>query len=183
VTAALELPALTDGVVRLRAFAASDAAALAAIWRDPEIRARNSVPGPSVDAAREWVAQSAARAAAGEAWEWAIVDVRSGELAGRLAWKHVDRAQRRAVAAYWVAPSFRGNRFAARALRLAAAHAFEYGLIRIHAECETDNEASVRSLRAAGMRHEGTLRARFVTDAGVALDMHVFGMLPADLAS
>ena len=64
-----------------------------------------------------------------------------------------------------------------------AAHAFAYGLIRIHAECETDNEASIRSLRAAGMRHEGTLRARFVTDAGVALDMHVFGMLPDDLAA
>jgi hypothetical protein len=37
------------------------------------------------------------------------------------------------------------------------------------------------SLVAAGMRHEGTLRAHFVTDAGVPLDLHVFGMLPDDL--
>jgi RimJ/RimL family protein N-acetyltransferase len=56
-------------------------------------------------------------------------------------------------------------------------------MMRIHAECETDNEASFRSLIAAGMRHEGTLRAYFVTNAGVPVDAHVLGMLPVDLAA
>jgi RimJ/RimL family protein N-acetyltransferase len=55
-------------------------------------------------------------------------------------------------------------------------------LVRVHAECETDNDAAFRSLSAAGMRHEGTLRAYFVSAAGVPVDLHVFGMLPADLA-
>jgi hypothetical protein len=32
------------------------------------------------------------------------------------------------------------------------------------------------------VRHEGTLRACFVSAAGVPVDEHVFGMLPADLA-
>jgi RimJ/RimL family protein N-acetyltransferase len=72
---------------------------------------------------------------------------------------------------------------AARALRLAAAHAFAHGLVRVHAETETDNEASFRSLLAAGMRHEGTLRAWFVTYVGVPVDLHVLGMLPEDLAN
>jgi RimJ/RimL family protein N-acetyltransferase len=76
-----------------------------------------------------------------------------------MALKEIDRRQRRAVAACWVGPRSRGQRFAARSLRLAAAHAFANGLVRIHAECDTDNEASLRSLVAAGMRHEGTLRA------------------------
>jgi RimJ/RimL family protein N-acetyltransferase len=71
-----------------------------------------------------------------------------------------------------VASRSRGRRFAARSLRLAAAHAFAHGLVQIYAECETDNGASPRSLVAAGMRHEGTLR-----------DMHVLGMLPEDLAA
>jgi hypothetical protein len=35
---------------------------------------------------------------------------------------------------------------------------------------------------AAGMRQEGTLRACFVTDDGVAIDQHVLGMLPEGLA-
>jgi RimJ/RimL family protein N-acetyltransferase len=178
----LDLPALSDGVVYMRAFAEEDAPALAAIWRDPAIRARNDVPEPSEEAARAWVARSAARAAAGEAWEWAIVDAASGELAGRRALKQIDWAQRRAVAATWVSPRFRGRHFAARSLRLAAVHAFANGLVRIHAECETDNEASFRSLLAAGMRHEGTLRAHFVPAVGAPVDMHVFGMLPGDLA-
>lgn len=181
-TVPLDLPVLADGVVRLRAFSEQDAPALAVIWRDPAIRARNEVPEPSEEAAREWVARSAVRAAAGEAWEWAIVDAGTGELAGRRALKEINWAQRRAVAAGWVGPRSRGNQFAARSLRLAAAHAFAHGLVRIHAECDTDNEASFRSLVAAGMRHEGTLRASFVTDAGVPLDLHVLGMLPEDLA-
>ncbi|MEA2468079.1 MAG: [ribosomal protein S5]-alanine N-acetyltransferase [Thermoleophilaceae bacterium] len=176
------LPSLTDGVVQLRPFSEQDAPALAAIWTDPEIRARNTVPEPSEDAAREWVARSAARAAAGDAWEWAVVAAASGELAGRFALKEIDWARRRAEAATWVAPRFRGRRFAARSLRLAAAHAFAHGMVRIHAECDTDNEASVRALLAAGMRHEGTLRAWFVPAEGDPLDQHVFGMLPADLA-
>jgi RimJ/RimL family protein N-acetyltransferase len=175
------LPSLSDGVVLLRAFESRDASALAAIWRDPVIRARNEVPEPEEDAAREWVGRSAARLAAGEAWEWAIVEESSGELAGRLALKEIDPGQRRAVAATWVAPWFRGRRFAARSLRLAAGHAFKNGLIRVHAECETDNAASLRSLLAAGMRHEGTLRAYFISDAGAPIDMHVLGMLADDL--
>jgi RimJ/RimL family protein N-acetyltransferase len=180
---ALSLPPLSDGVVGLRAFAEADAPALAAIWRDPTIRARNDVPESSEDAAREWVARTLARAAAGEACEWAIVEAGSGELAGRRALKEINWTQRRAVAATSVAPRFRGRRFAARSLRLAAAHAFEHGMVRIHAECETDNEASMRSMLAAGMRHEGTLRAYFVTDEGVAIDDHVLSMLPEDLVT
>ena len=176
------MPSLTDGVVVLREFVADDASALAAIWSDPSIRARNTVPEPTADAAREWVEGVRARGAAGQAWEWAIVDAESGELAGRRALKDLCWEKRRAIAASWVAPRFRSRRFAPRSLRLAAAHAFAQGLIRVHAECETDNTASIRAMLAAGMRHEGTLRAFYITPTGQALDMHVFGLLPEDLA-
>jgi RimJ/RimL family protein N-acetyltransferase len=175
------VPSLTDGVVVLREFIADDASALAAIWSDASIRARNTVPEPTADAAREWVERVRARNAAGEAWEWAIVDAESGELAGRRALKDLCWHKRRAVAASWVAPRFRGRRYAPRSLRLAAAHAFDQGIIRVHAECETDNIASIRSMLAAGMRHEGTLRAFYITPTGQALDQHVFGFLREDL--
>ena len=178
----LSVPTLTDGVVQLRAFSADDASALAVIWKDPAIRARNRIPEPSEDAAREWVKHAAARAGAGEAWEWAIVDATSGELAGRRALKEIDWEQRRAVAASWLDPRHRGKRFAARSLRLAAAHAFAHGIVRLHAECDVDNEASFRSLLAAGMRHEGTLRSYLMSPAGVPIDQHVLGMVPQDLA-
>ena len=157
--------------------------ALAAIWTDPAIRSRNVVPEPSREAALAWIARRAARAAAGEAWEWAIVDAASGQLAGRRALREIDRDHRRAVAACWVAPAFRGRRVASRSLRLAAAHAFAEGIIRIQAECEADNAASIRSVRAAGMRYEGTLRSYFVSNAGAPVDALVFGLLAADLTA
>jgi RimJ/RimL family protein N-acetyltransferase len=177
------LSELADGVVLLRPFAREDAPALAAIWEDGAITARNTVPEPTSDAALEWVARSAALAAAGEAWEWAIVDVASGSLAGRMALKEIDWEHRRAVVAMWVAAEFRGRRFATRSLRLVAAYAFAFGIVRIQAECETDNMASLRSLLAAGMRHEGTLRGYWLSPDGKRLDAHVFGMLPEDLAA
>jgi RimJ/RimL family protein N-acetyltransferase len=182
-TPALELPGLTDGVVTLRAFLESDAHALAEIWADETIRARNTVPEATVEAARAWVGRSAAMAAAGEGWEWAIVDASSNELTGRRALKRVDWVSRSAVAATWVATGWRGKQFAARSLRLAAAHAFAAGIVRIQAECDIDNEASLRSVLAAGMRHEGTLRAYYVKSDGTTVDQHVLGMLATDLAS
>lgn len=179
----LDLPVLTDGVVLLRPFADADAGALAEIWRDPVIRSRNTLPEPTDEAALKWIALSAARAAAGKAWEWAIVDLATDRVAGRRALKHIDWTDRRASAAAWVGPRFRGDHFAARSLRLAAGHAFAQGLVRIQGDCEVDNEAGFRSMVSAGMRHEGTLRAYFVTDSGEAVDEHVLGMLPADLAA
>jgi RimJ/RimL family protein N-acetyltransferase len=180
---ALDLPVLCNGVVRLRPFAIEDAAALAAIWMDSAVRSRNSVPEPSEEAASHWVAGRAARAAAGEAWEWAIVDAATDQLAGRRALKDIEWEHRRAVAACWIAPEFRGRRFAARSLRLAAAHAFARGIVRVQAECEADNAASIRSVLAAGMRHEGTLRSYFISNAGAPVDAQVFGLTPDDLAT
>jgi RimJ/RimL family protein N-acetyltransferase len=180
---ALDLPVLTDGVVLLRPFAERDAPALAVIWRDPDIRARNRIPEPTEHAARAWVERSAACAAAGEAWEWAIVDAGTGDLAGRRALKEIDWTRRRATAACWVAPWARGRHFAARSLRLAAAHAFAHGVARIQAECDTDNRASLRSVVAAGMRYEGTLPASYVSVEGVPVDQHVFALAPQHLAA
>jgi ribosomal-protein-alanine N-acetyltransferase len=177
------LPVLSDGVVRLRPFVETDAPALVEIWSDPAIRSRNTVPDPSAEAALEWIAGRATAPASGETWEWALVDAATNALAGRRALKGINWEQGRANAACWVGPAFRGRQFAARSLRLAAAHAFAQGLVRVQAECEADNEASLRSVRAAGMRHEGTLRSFFVSNAGVHVDAEVFGLLADDLAN
>ncbi|MFZ0322658.1 MAG: GNAT family protein, partial [Actinomycetes bacterium] len=135
------------------------------------------------DAALHWIAGHAAKVASGEAWEWALVDVQTNRLAGRRALKGISWRHGRASAACWVAPKFRGRQFAARSLRLAAAHAFGLGLVRVQAECEADNVASLRSVRSAGMRHEGTLRSFFVSNDGACVDAEMFGLLADDLAA
>lgn len=178
-----DLPVLSDGVVCIRPFAATDATALAEIWTDATIRARNTVPEPAEETALHWIADHAATAASGVAWEWALVDAVTNTLAGRRALKNIHWGHGRASAACWVAPGFRGRQFAARSLRLAAVHAFSQGLVRIQAECETDNEASIRSVRAAGMRCEGTLRSYFVSNAGAHVDAEMYSLLADDLAN
>jgi RimJ/RimL family protein N-acetyltransferase len=176
-----DLPKLSDGVVCLRPFSADDAEVLAIIWSDPTIRARISVPEPSEDAALDWVTGRAALAAAGEAWEWAIVDAATDRLAGRRGLKNIRWEHRHAHAACWVAAEFRGRQFAARSLRLAAAHAFAMGIVRVQAACEKDNAASIRSVLAAGMHHEGTLRSYLISNAGVPVDAEMFGLTSDDL--
>jgi len=181
-TGDLYLPVLSDGVVCIRPFAATDAAALVDMWSDPTIRARNTVPEPSEHAALQWIAGHAAAASSGETWEWALVDAETDQLAGRRALKAINWGHGRASSACWVAPGFRGRQFAARSLRLAAAYAFARGLVRVQAECEADNAASLPSVRSAGMRHEGTLRSFFVSNAGAHMDAEMFGLLADDLA-
>jgi [ribosomal protein S5]-alanine N-acetyltransferase len=183
VAGAAFLPSLSDGVIDLRPFKEGDAPALAEIWRDPVIRARNRIPEASEKAARTWVAEVAARVEAREAWEWAVVDLSSGALAGRRALKEIDRKRGQAVAATWIAPGFRGRRFASRSLRLAAAHAFANGIVRIQAECDVDNPASIRSVLAAGMRYEHTISEAYVSDTGVPVDQHVFALVAENLAT
>jgi RimJ/RimL family protein N-acetyltransferase len=82
-----------------------------------------------------------------------------------------------------VADKFRGRRFAARSLQLAAGHAFKSGMVRVQADCEVDNTASIRSVIAAGMHHEGTLRDYFLANDGRHVTAETFSLLPADLAS
>jgi RimJ/RimL family protein N-acetyltransferase len=175
------LPVLSDGAIAMRPFVATDVEALVEIWRDPTIRARNTVPEASVTAALSWIEGHEAAAASGEAWTWAVLDAETGRLAGRRALKRIDWEHRRASAACWIAEPFRGRQLAARSLRLAAEHAFASGLIRVQAEVEADNAASLRSVRAAGMRHEGTLRSYFTSDTGRRVDAEVFGLLLDDL--
>ena len=177
------MPVLSDGVVRLRPFVPADADALLSIWRDPEIRKRNTVPDLSSEAALAWVADRAALATAGRAWEWAITDAATSQLAGRRSIREINWTDGRALSAAWVAPAFRGRRFSPRSLRLAAGHAFANGIARIQVDCEADNAASIRSALAAGARHEGTLRDYWITNAGLRANVETFSLLPADLAT
>jgi RimJ/RimL family protein N-acetyltransferase len=180
----LDVAVLSDGVVLLRPFVPEDADALLNIWRDREIQRRNSLPALlTTDTARAWVADKLALARDGLAWEWAITDAVTGELAGRRAIKELNWQDRRAVCSVFVAAKFRGRRFAARSLRLASGHVFASGMVRVQADCEADNAASIRSVLVAGMQHEGTLRDYFRANDGRQVTAETFSLLPTDLAS
>lgn len=125
--------------------------------------------------------EKARQARDGIAWEWAVTVADTGELAGRRSISSLNRSDLRAETAAWIAPEFRGRRFSPRSLRLVAAYVFGVGIARIQADCEVDNPESFRSLKAAGLHHDGTLRSYWVTIQGHRSDVETFSLLPSDL--
>ena len=106
-----------------------------------------------------------------------FVEVRAENVAlGGASLYHVDLAQARAAAGYWVAPQARGRGVATRAVRLLARFAFtELGVARLELTCAPDNAASQR----CGFVREGVLRSHLPFKGG-RRDTVVFSLLPGE---
>lgn len=85
-----------------------------------------------------------------------------------------------AQASYWIGPQYRRSGYATRSLRLLARFAFDQLRVeRLEALVDVANAASLGTLRRAGFREEGILRARWMVGAE-RRDVAVWSMLPID---
>ena len=173
-------PTVTDGVVRLTPFSARDVHALVEANRDPDMALRfDFPPGPP--------APGPARAAIGR-WQrgwrtrrlvaFAVRRVDSLRLVGgcelRLG------ADGTANLSYFIISTERRRGLATRAVKLAAAFAFEeLGVERLEIKAETDNVGSRIVAERAGFVFEGTLRAAGAFRRG-RRDLAVYSRLPTD---
>jgi RimJ/RimL family protein N-acetyltransferase len=181
---------LSDDVVALRPWSSGDAGFMAEASADPAIRRYNGVldrhghptPAPSTREAEvvideltsSWRAFASTGTPTGVAF--AIVDARSGELAGCCGvddWSKADVAQ----LGYWIAPSARGRGYATRAVILLTRWLFELGAARAFVTIVAGNEDSVAVARRAGFVYEGTMRAHGVWQ-GRRCDVMWFAALP-----
>ena len=164
-------PILGDHELTLRPWAATDAAAVAAAYSDPDIEywhARTM----TLSEAEKWVA------AANQSWleesaaSWALTRA-DDELAGRSTIGAMDLAAGQADVRYWVVPSARGRRFATRSVNLITAWAMtDLGLHRLELEHSTQNPRSCRVATQAGYQVEGTRRSQALHRDGWH-DMHL----------
>lgn len=184
--AAARLPqTLRTERLRLRAFNASDAAALARIAGVYSV-ARNTwgIPLPySPAAAAAWISDLVEREAAGLERIFAITlgEPSSSELCGAVGLT-LESEHARAELGYWLGENFRGHGYAREAVSCVLAQAFaELGLARIYAHCITDNRASLNLLEALGFEREGLLRGHICKD-DTRLDVFVYGLLKAPTA-
>ena len=169
---------LTDGTVRLRAFALSDAPVLTAADRDPEHRRRFDTPEDftaslehSLAVLDRWSRDGVIRYAA-------EID---GELAGGVELRQ--DADARANLSYWTYPNHRGRGLAPRMVSLLVEHAFAVSEIaRVQAFVEADNAASRIVCRKAGLDYEGALRA-YWTSGGQRRDVLLFAAVKGTWAS
>ncbi|WP_438872697.1 GNAT family N-acetyltransferase [Paractinoplanes pyxinae] len=168
--------------VRLRAFRADDADALAAGFDDPLSR-RFLPPLPSpytVAHAERYIAEHVVATSGEGGALYAIADPQTDELLGGIGIDKVVPVRRQAEVGYWVGPWARRRGVATAALRALTTHALGHGLDRLELLTHLDNPASQRVAMAAAFQREGLRRGAQPGRGGARDDMVVFTRLAGD---
>ena len=175
------IPIVTTARLRLRPFAAVDAATVVALAGDWEVaRFLLHVPHPyPPELAVAWIASHAETWLAGGGPTWAIARAADDELLGTVSLRWTAR-HARAELGYWLGRAHWGQGYALEAAGAATAWAFEHLEVgRVHAQHLGGNHRSARTLRALGMQLEG-VRRQHLRKGGVLHDVHDYGRLRAD---
>jgi RimJ/RimL family protein N-acetyltransferase len=179
-------PPLGDGTVVLRPWQEDDAPAIvAAIGGDPEIAAwLDAIPQPyRLADARAYLAACRRSWADGSSAPFAILDTRSGSVAGSIGARFLDPVRSVAEVGYWVASEARGRGVATRALRMLTRWLLdELGVARVQLQADVRNAASQRVAENVGFTREGVLRSsRFNERRGERVDFVMYSLLPGEL--
>jgi RimJ/RimL family protein N-acetyltransferase len=174
-TAVLRGPRLT-----VRPWQPGDAAAVHAAMQHRAMHRFLSLPDPyTADDAREFVASS------GDPRNpeigFALLETASGDVVGSIGLRPgtLGPHRRRAGLGYAVYPDAQGNGYAAEAVEIVTAAAFDAGAARVDLECAVDNIASAKTALAAGFRFEGIERYALRLHDDV-VDAASFARLSAD---
>ena len=177
-------PRLETDRLRLRPFAAADAAVLAELAGARDIAdTMISIPHPfSLAAARRTIASNAAGFRAGHGVHFAIESKGAARLIGCAELRDVDTEHAQAELSFWIGKPAWGRGYAGEAARAVVCYGFEgLELNRIYAYHMLRNPASGAVLRKAGMKQEGILRDR-VRKWGVFEDVALCAILRSDTA-
>lgn len=147
---------IDDGLL-LRPWAAGDAATAVAAFATPDIQFFHSRRLDNEAEALEWIEFCAEGWRTERSATWAVVDVQSDQIVGRvtintrLEWGSGE-------VAYWMLPAGRGRGIATSACVAATNWAHGIGLQRVELEHSTTNEGSRKVAMAAGFVQEGIKR-------------------------
>jgi RimJ/RimL family protein N-acetyltransferase len=133
--------------------------------------------------AQEWLGRAVARLAAGEAWQFVIVQRASGRVIGSCLLFHFDLPNGRAELGYLLGREHWGAGYMQEAAAALVDFAFgTVGLRRLEAEIDPRNEASARLLERVGFVKEGHLRQRWDSKGEIS-DSGLYGLLRGDWAA
>jgi len=168
--------------VRLRAYRAEDAEAVATGYDDPlSFRFLPPVPSPfTLRHAEHFLTEGVASVFADGGVVYAIADLYTDELLGGIGFDRMITIRRQAEIGYWVGPWARGRGVATSAVRALSAHALTHGLERLELLTHWDNPASQRVALAAGYRREGVRREALPNRTGGRDDLVAFARLAGD---
>jgi len=122
------------------------------------------------------------RGPAPAAAEFSIVELASGELAGRIAVWGIDEHNRMAHIGIELRPAFRGRGLGADAVRVACRYGFALrGLHRLQLETLADNHAMIAVAEKLGFTREGATRGSSWMN-GRFMDDVIFGLLAEEFS-
>jgi RimJ/RimL family protein N-acetyltransferase len=190
--AAIELPELADGELRLRVPVSDDVPAITAACQDPDIQRWTRIPSPYREAdARSFVELAQGGVERGGSVHLLVVPAgHEGEPGGALLGAvgvGIDPADFSGEFGYWLTPSARGRGVATRAGRLLCRFALEgVGLGYLGLVAASHNAASNAVARRLGFTHEGTLRDAMIDGpsgdrSAPRCDANWWGLRPGEL--
>lgn len=162
----------------LRPLQQTDAARVQELAGDARIAATTlAIPHPYEDGfAEKYIEETLSNETEGRGFTRAIVLKESGELIGVIGLGNTPERPS-AMTGYWIGCDYWNRGYASEALRSVVQHGFEaMGLECIHANVFTGNEQSARVQEKAGLRYEGTMRARLIKN-GVLIDLEYRSIL------
>jgi RimJ/RimL family protein N-acetyltransferase len=175
-----DTPALQAGGLVLGTWLARDAERVLEIAEDPDTRAWSPSMRPlrTLADALTWMA---GRTTNDDRMDWAVREVDSGLLVGRVGLHRFDRQSRSAEIGYGVHPAHRRRGVALRAVTAASSYGFTaLDLGRISLVHATGNPGSCAVAGAAGFAYEGVERAALDHGDGVLHDVHRHARLATD---
>lgn len=165
----------------LRPVEENDAAALYAIYSDPEtMRYWSSPPWQDMAQAVAHVAMTRAGYQDGTLFTMGITLPETGELIGVCRLHQFNRQNRRCEMGYILSRAHWGKGYMREAIAATISHGFPaFDLHRIEADVDPRNTASAALLQRLHFVHEGHLRQRWIVD-GEICDTDFFGLLRSD---
>ncbi|MDH6571590.1 RimJ/RimL family protein N-acetyltransferase [Streptomyces sp. SAI-117] len=168
-----------DGLL-LRPWRAEDAPAVHAAFQDPVMHQWHARAADSVEEVGGWIAEWRGAWARERTAQWAVVDVGTGLLLGRVALREIQLDDGQAEMAYWTTQQARGWGVAARATVVLSHWALDdVGFHRLELLHAVRNEASCRVADKAGFLLEGTKRSAVLHPDGWH-DMHLHARVRGD---
>ncbi len=174
---------LRDDIIHLRPFAAQDVFDLYSATRETIGSLCEWMlwchPDYSLEDCRNFLTRSVKDWDSEASYNFAIVDVKTGEVCGSISLNRINRAHRVANVGYWVRQSQAGRGIASRALRLVARYGLHtLSLKRIEVLVPEGNLASQRVAQKAGATFEGVLNQKLKLN-GKAHDGLMFAIFQA----
>jgi RimJ/RimL family protein N-acetyltransferase len=171
---------LRAGDLLLRPWARDDAGVVLSAFADPDISYWNLETLSGQAAACAWIDQWAIGWQAESKASWAVAEVATGEVLGRVALRGISLEYGHAECTYWTLPAGRGRGVASSAARVVSRWALDVvGLHRIELQHSTRNAASCRVALRAGFAVEG-VRRQALRHADGWHDMHLHGLVAGD---